>query len=91
MNNKELGIYIHIPFCKQKCYYCDFISYVNKFDIIPKYIESVKKELDTYDFSKKNITTIYIGGGTPSFIPSKEIVSILEKLKQKLKNNKTKC
>ena len=58
MNNKELGIYIHIPFCKQKCYYCDFISYVNKFDIIPKYIESVKKELDTYDFSKKNITKI---------------------------------
>ena len=90
MNNKELGIYIHIPFCKQKCYYCDFISYVNKFDIILKYIESVKKELDTYDFSKENITTIYIGGGTPSFIPSKEIVSILEKLKQKLKNNKTK-
>ena len=90
MNNKELGIYIHIPFRKQKCYYCDFISYVNKFDIILKYIESVKKELDTYDFSKENITTIYIGGGTPSFIPSKEIVSILEKLKQKLKNNKTK-
>lgn len=90
MNNKELGIYIHIPFCKQKCYYCDFISYVNKFDIIPQYIESVKKELDIYDFSKENITTIYIGGGTPSFIPSKEIVSILEKLKQNLKNNKTK-
>ena len=90
MNNKELGIYIHITFCKQKYYYCDFISYVNKFDIIPKYIKSKKKELDTYDFSKKNITTIYIGGGTPSFIPSKEIVSILEKLKQKLKNNKTK-
>ena len=90
MNNKELGIYIHIPFCKQKCYYCDFISYVNKCDIIPQYIESLKKELDTYDFSKENITTIYIGGGTPSFIPSKEIVSILEKLKQKLKNNKTK-
>ena len=90
MNNKELGIYIHIPFCKQKCYYCDFISYVNKCDIIPQYIESLKKELDIYDFSKENITTIYIGGGTPSFIPSKEIVSILEKLKQKLKNNKTK-
>lgn len=90
MNNKELGIYVHIPFCKKKCYYCDFISYVNKCDVIPQYIESLKKELDTYDFLTENITTIYIGGGTPSFIPSKEIVNILEKLKQKLKNNKTK-
>ena len=30
MNNKEIGIYVHIPFCKQKCYYCDFVSYSNK-------------------------------------------------------------
>ena len=90
MNNKELGIYVHIPFCKQKCYYCDFISFANKCDIIPEYIETLEKEIDTYDFSKENVTTIYIGGGTPSFVPSKDIVKILEKLKQKLNKNKTK-
>ena len=41
---KELGIYVHIPFCKRKCNYCDFISFQNK-DIISKYIESLLKEL----------------------------------------------
>ena len=38
MNNKELGIYVHIPFCAKKCYYCDFISYENKQEIINKYL-----------------------------------------------------
>ena len=89
MENKKIGIYVHSPFCKQKCYYCDFVSYVNKCDMIPQYIEGLIKELDTYDFSKENVTTIFIGGGTPSVIPSKEIVKILEKLKDKLKKNAT--
>ena len=40
MNKKELGIYIHIPFCKQKCYYCDFISYPGKINLTTKYIDA---------------------------------------------------
>ena len=95
MENKELGIYIHIPFCKQKCYYCDFVSFSGKNDLQEKYIEAVKKEINYYfesdDFAKKyNVTTIYIGGGTPSYINSKYISEILELLENKLKNNKTK-
>ena len=43
-NKNELGIYIHIPFCKQKCYYCDFISFVDKRKYVDKYIESLKKK-----------------------------------------------
>ena len=77
MNNKELGIYIHIPFCKQKCNYCDFISYTNKCDKIENYIYCVEKEINSFDFSKYNITTIYIGGGTPSYIESKYIKHIM--------------
>ena len=42
----ELGIYIHIPFCKQKCYYCDFVSYSNKCSEVKEYIESLKKEIE---------------------------------------------
>ena len=41
MKNKELGIYIHIPFCKSKCYYCDFISYAGCEQHIENYIEKV--------------------------------------------------
>ena len=42
---KELGIYVHIPFCKQKCSYCDFISYWDKNDLVEKYIEALKQEI----------------------------------------------
>ncbi len=89
MENKELGIYIHIPFCKSKCYYCDFISYTNKENYIEEYIKNIIEELKQYDLSNYNITTIYIGGGTPSFINEKYIVQLLRNLKTKLSNNQT--
>ena len=90
MQEKELGIYIHIPFCKQKCYYCDFVSFSNKEGYIEKYVETLEREIDSYDLSNYNITTIYIGGGTPSRIPSEKIQEILEKIKQKILENQTK-
>lgn len=82
---KELGIYIHIPFCRSKCSYCDFISFANKEEYIKKYIEAVKKEIQSNDKDDYEINTIYIGGGTPSFIDSKYIIEILESIKNKFK------
>ncbi len=76
---KEIGVYIHIPFCKQKCYYCDFISYSNKENCMEKYINALKKEME--NFTKNNefrVSTVYIGGGTPSYIDSKYIGKILD-------------
>lgn len=90
MNKKELGIYIHIPFCKSKCYYCDFISYPNKINLAKDYINAVRKEICQFDFSNYDVTTIYIGGGTPSYINENEIIEILEIVKSKIKENKTK-
>ena len=77
MNKKEIGIYVHIPFCKQKCYYCDFVSFANCKNI-KEYIEQVKKEIANTNLSQYNISTIYIGGGTPSFIDSTYIIEILK-------------
>ncbi len=75
---KEIGMYIHIPFCKQKCYYCDFISFACKENFVKKYIDALKKEIhDVLSVQKYNIKTIYIGGGTPSYINSKYIKEIL--------------
>lgn len=82
MKNKEIGVYVHIPFCKQKCYYCDFISYCNKDDLIDDYVKAVKKEIRMQNIQSQ-ITTVYIGGGTPSYIDSKYIVEIIEEIKKK--------
>ena len=89
MEKLELGIYIHIPFCVKKCYYCDFVSFTNQNENIETYIKAILKELEQYDLNKYNITTIYIGGGTPSAISSIYIVNILEKIKEKLENDNT--
>jgi len=79
MENKEIGIYVHIPFCRRKCYYCDFISYSNKDSKIEEYIEAVKREIELQKIKSK-ITTVYIGGGTPSYIDSKYIREIMSEI-----------
>lgn len=83
---KELSIYIHIPFCKSKCYYCDFASYGNANDKIPKYIESLFKEMDFYisEIKAYRIKSIFFGGGTPSSIDSKYIEDIMKYLRDNL-------
>ncbi len=92
MESRELGIYIHIPFCQHKCDYCDFVSFSNKQDFIENYVEAVKKEINNYFKDKTlletyTVTTIYIGGGTPSYINSKYICEIMHVLEENLKDN----
>ena len=87
--NSNFGIYIHIPFCKRKCSYCDFISFSNKDTLIKNYLEALRKEIEEFDFSKYNVTTIYLGGGTPSYIKEEYIKKILDLLKEKLVASKT--
>jgi len=72
-----MELYIHIPFCKSKCLYCDFNSIqCLKEQYIFKYIEALKKEIILSASKAKSIDTIFIGGGTPSFIDSKYIKDI---------------
>ena len=80
MNN--LGIYVHIPFCKKKCNYCDFISFPCKDHLIENYFIALEKEIDNFNIENREISTIYIGGGgTPSYPDSKYIIEILETIK----------
>ena len=73
------GIYIHIPYCKKKCIYCDFYFKINK-DDIGKMISCIRKELISRKKYVKNsrINTIYFGGGTPSILTKKDIKTILK-------------
>ena len=59
---KKIGVYIHIPFCKQKCYYCDFVSFANQKSLQKEYIKQLKNEINQF-FSKNEyeVSTIYIG------------------------------
>lgn len=83
---KDIGLYIHIPFCKQKCYYCDFISYSDQKEKIEKYINALTKEIELesnkYKKEEYEISTIYLGGGTPSFLESKYIENIMDIVKE---------
>ena len=80
---ENISIYIHIPFCKKKCFYCDFVSFDNKEELIQKYVDALCEEIlqNAEILSEYNIKTIYFGGGTPSMIDSKYIVQIMNILK----------
>ena len=93
MKTKNVGLYVHIPFCKKKCEYCDFKSYADKEELIEEYVKWLKYELEEvgkgnrldYENHLDNLAivkTIYIGGGTPSLIDSKYISGILEVIKK---------
>lgn len=74
----KFGIYVHIPFCKKKCKYCDFISFFCDEQKVEKYFERLKDEIKSSKYKGKVVSTIYIGGGTPSFVDSKYILEVLE-------------
>ncbi len=73
---KEISLYIHIPFCKQKCLYCDFPSYSGKEKLMDRYIEALNKEI-IQKAKDYNISSIFIGGGTPSYLNSLNLESLL--------------
>lgn len=75
------ALYIHIPFCKKKCDYCDFLSFQIEKDMEERYMKYLLKELSMY--SDYTYDTIYIGGGTPSIIEPKSIKTLLENIKIK--------
>ncbi|MCP4481555.1 MAG: coproporphyrinogen III oxidase family protein [bacterium] len=75
------SLYIHVPFCKAKCGYCDFVSYPEGLDLIDKYLIALEREMQLYRGMK--LSTIFIGGGTPSLLS----VTQLDKLIKLIKNN----
>lgn len=77
---KEIGIYVHIPFCKSKCLYCDFTSYTDKNTEIRRYVDFLKREINYRSKDEYLVKTIFFGGGTPSIIDGKYIVEILSEI-----------
>ncbi|EGT3615851.1 oxygen-independent coproporphyrinogen III oxidase [Clostridium perfringens] len=78
----KISLYIHIPFCAQKCLYCDFPSFARKDHLRKAYIDALNKEIISFKEKHNNleINTIFIGGGTPSVLEAKELEILLSEI-----------
>ena len=82
----DMGLYVHIPFCKQKCMYCDFPAYQNLQDYYETYVYALVQEMDLWvsehpESNSKPIDTIYFGGGTPTELSIQQLQMIVDKIK----------
>ena len=84
---RDMGIYVHIPFCKQKCIYCDFPAYQNLEEYYDTYIYALLQEItmfgDTYPKARtKLVDTVYLGGGTPTELSLSQIEKIINTIQR---------
>src|SRR5690554_5886136 len=81
---RSVSLYIHIPFCKSKCFYCDFNSFPCRDELIPAYFNALEKELMQYEKKLKDykISTVFIGGGTPSVVDPNNIYKLMSLLNE---------
>lgn len=79
-NTKTIGLYIHIPFCRQKCLYCDFPSWAGKEGQMQGYVDALTKEIRNRgkEYTDRQVVSVFFGGGTPTTLS----VPMLEKLMQ---------
>lgn len=77
---ESISLYIHIPFCIRKCLYCDFLSFSNMDSYFSEYTDVLCSEIKELhnEISDRNVSTIFIGGGTPTILRSKEIGKIID-------------
>ncbi|MDD6021138.1 MAG: radical SAM family heme chaperone HemW [Acutalibacteraceae bacterium] len=77
-----LGIYIHIPFCRSKCPYCDFYSMRSDEETIDNYVSALVREISAFP-NREKVDSVYFGGGTPSLIGGRRIAEILAAVREK--------
>jgi len=77
---KELELYLHIPFCRKKCRYCDFISFAGCEEMTDAYVDAVCREIQTTAgyYQDRKIVSVYIGGGTPSILSCGQIERLMQ-------------
>jgi oxygen-independent coproporphyrinogen-3 oxidase len=87
---KKISLYIHIPFCKSKCKYCDFLSFDNREDAIKEYINTLIQEINNYSthVNGYEVSSIFIGGGTPSILSCEDIRKVFVALRSNYNINR---
>jgi oxygen-independent coproporphyrinogen-3 oxidase len=79
MNSRPAGLYIHIPFCRSKCGYCDFYS-VTSLHRIPDFLKALEREMELYRREMDRFDSLYLGGGTPSVLTIRDFANILSQI-----------
>lgn len=80
--DRRVGVYLHIPFCVKKCYYCDFACYAGQDKHIDAYVEALTREIEAY--AGLEAETVYFGGGTPSVLTPRQLDTIMQALHRHL-------
>lgn len=82
----SLSLYLHIPFCKKKCNYCDFASFAGKEDLIQEYVDALIEEIKDSGFrNQDSVPTLYIGGGTPTLVAPQYYEKIFKTIRSTFK------
>lgn len=85
LNGEYSGVFIGVPFCPSRCKYCSFISEViSKSRYVAEYVQALVKEINSFNFNKVKVRSVYVGGGTPVCLPNKEFAEILSAIKSKI-------
>lgn len=81
---KELGLYVHIPFCVKKCGYCDFLSWCGTSEEKETYVQALLKEIESYrEFARGyRVSTVFVGGGTPSVLEAGQMEGVLGNIQE---------
>jgi len=84
LEQKTLGLYLHFPFCFRKCFYCDFPSYADKEHLFSSYAAALRREITARSggFASFTVDTVYFGGGTPTLLPTEELLQIIAAIKE---------
>ena len=77
------AVYIHIPFCKRRCSYCDFITYAHLDTLLPDYLQSLQREIEHSSFDVGPVETLYFGGGTPSLMIVEQVDGVLKAVRSR--------
>jgi oxygen-independent coproporphyrinogen-3 oxidase len=81
LRERAAGLYLHIPFCRTKCHYCDFNTYAGIEDLIPNYVEALAREIERgaaeTERAGRRIVSVFFGGGTPSLLTGGQVAYLL--------------
>ncbi len=79
-DSKKFGIYLHVPFCSRRCDYCSFATWTDREHLIDKYLAACKTQAMNWAPELPDVTSIFVGGGTPNLVPAELLMDVLAEL-----------